>query len=69
MEKSSNYEAVPEAKTARPQLNCEIADEIEGKITQNEYFGTRTSKKYSSVGGSIVQRLIKITEEQLVGRR
>lgn len=65
MGKLEKYEAVPEAKTARSKFNYEIG----AKMTQDKYFGTGTSKKCSSSGGNIVQRLMKITDEQIIGRR
>ena len=69
MDKIESYKVVPEVKTARPQLNCDIASESGIRTSQGIYMRTIISKKSKTLGENIVMRLIERAEDEIIGKR
>ena len=65
--KSSNTEAVPEAKGALDRFKYEVASEI-GVPLSDGYNGDLTSRQNGSVGGYMVKKMIEAQERKMAGK-
>lgn len=65
--RSSNREAVPEAKSALDKFKYEVANEL-GVPLSDGYNGDLTSKQNGSVGGYMVKKMIEQQEKQMAGK-
>lgn len=64
---SRNRVEVPEAKEAMNQFKFEVAEEL-GVPLNHGYNGNLTSYQNGSVGGRMVQKMIRQQEEMMAGK-
>ena len=62
--KNSSKMEVPQAKEAMNRFKMEVANEIGVKLKEG-YHGVLTSRAAGSIGGEIVQQMIKKQEESM----
>ena len=67
MSNSSNYKVVPEAMDALEKFKYEVASEV-GVNLKNGYNGDLSSKDAGKIGGNMVRKLIKLSENQMIGK-
>ena len=64
---NSSRMEVPQAKEAMDKFKMEVASEI-GVPLKNGYNGDLTSAQNGSVGGEMVRQMIRLQEEEMMGK-